>query len=138
MADYKSIIKGTFNALIGKVKKATENVNVRETYDRSAAKAKTYARITKLSLEINGENEALRKIYTEIGKAYYEQTNEAPESFADLFAKADDISGRIDNMKAEIAALKAEADNAYKDIDVEITELEDIVTDAEEENSSEE
>ena len=63
MADYKSIITGTLSSIAGKVKEVAANSSVRDIYDRGAGMAKNYARIAKLSLELNGENEELKKVY---------------------------------------------------------------------------
>lgn len=136
MADYKSIITGTLNTLANKVKEVAESGSVRDIYDRGAGRAKAYARIAKLSLELNGENEELKKIYAEIGRLYYEQAKDAPEGFfAPLFAQAEEVCAVISAKEEEINSLRAEMDCEVceDDIDVEIGEFEDIVTAAEQE-----
>lgn len=129
MADYKDIITGTLNNIVGKVKEAANTGAVRDIYEQGASRAKSYGRIAKLTLEVNGESEELKRIYTEIGKLYFEQAKDAPEGFfAPLFAQAEEISQRIQLKEAEIEAMKAEfgsEDDA--DIDVEIGEFEDVV-----------
>ena len=129
MADYKDIITGTLNNIVGKVKEAANTGAVRDIYEQGASRAKSYGRIAKLTLEVNGESEELKRIYTEIGKLYFEQAKDAPEGFfAPLFAQAEEIRQRIQLKEAEIEAMKAEfgsEDDA--DIDVEIGEFEDVV-----------
>ena len=73
MADYKDIISGTINSIVGKVKEVAESGAVRDIYENGANRAKSYGRIAKLALELNGENEELKRVYTEIGRLYYDQ-----------------------------------------------------------------
>ena len=80
MADYKDIISGTINSIVGKVKEVAESGAVRDIYENGASRAKSYGRIAKLALELNGENEELKRVYTEIGRLYYEQAKDAPEA----------------------------------------------------------
>ena len=136
MADYKSIIAGTLTNLASKLKEVAESGSVRDIYDRGAVRAKAYARIAKLSLELNGENEELRKVYAEIGRLYYEQAKDAPEGFfAPLFAQAEELYSGIAAREEEINALRAEmeAESSIDDIDVEISEFEEVVAAAEQE-----
>ncbi len=131
MADYKDIISGTINSIIGKVKEVAESGAVRDIYENGASRAKSYGRIAKLALELNGENEELKRVYTEIGRLYYEQAKDAPEGFfAPLFAQAEEICGRIAAKEDEINSLKADVAAATgcdeADIDVEIGEFDDF------------
>ena len=66
MTDYKDIISGTINSIVGKVKEVAESGAVRDIYENGANRAKSYGRIAKLALELNGENEELKRVYTEI------------------------------------------------------------------------
>ena len=156
MADYKDIITGTINNLVGKAKElaqsdtvtqfvgkvrdTAENTSVREIYAQGTERAKAYGRIAKLSLEINGASQELSRVYTEIGKLYYEQAQDAPQGFfASLFAQAQELSASIAAKEAEIEAMKAEfavGEGFDGDIDVEISEFEDIVAATEEEGSA--
>ena len=130
MADYKDIIKGTLSSIAGKVKEVAESGTVRDIYDKGASRAKSYTRIAKLTLEMNGESEELKRVYTEIGKLYYEQAKDAPEGFfAPLFSQVKEISDSILAKEEEINAMKAEfeAEAAAKDIEVEVCEFDDVV-----------
>ena len=131
MADYKDIISGTINSIVGKVKEVAESGAVRDIYENGASRAKSYGRIAKLALELNGENEELKRVYTEIGRLYYEQAKDAPEGFfAPLFAQAEEICGRIAAKEDKINSLKADIAAATgcddADIDVEIGEFDDF------------
>ena len=133
MADYKDIISGTITNIIDKVKDVAENGTVKEIYEQGATRAKSYGRIAKLSFEINGDSEELKRIYAEIGRMYFEQNRDcAPDGFfAPLFAQAAQVAGRIAEKEQEIQAMKAEFDTgaaeAEPDIDVEISQFEDVV-----------
>ena len=129
MADYKDIITGTIKNLAGKAKDFAESSTVRGIYEHGAERAKSYGAIAKLTLEISGDTEELKRAYTEIGKLYFEQARENPEGFfAPLFAQVEEINARIHANEDAIADIKAqiEAENAA-DIDVEVGSFEDIV-----------
>lgn len=104
---------------------------VRETYAKGAERTRAYAKIAKLTLELNGENEELRKVYTEIGKLYFEQARGSAEGFfAPLFAQAETTAQKIGAIESEIAALKdtVTPESAERDIEVEIGAFDDIVS----------
>lgn len=129
MADYKDIITGTLKNLAGKVKDVAESSTVRGIYEHGAERAKSYGAIAKLSLEISGDTEELRRAYTEIGKLYFEQARENPEGFfAPLFAQVEEINARIHANEDAISEIKAqiEAENEA-DINVEFGDFEDVV-----------
>ena len=131
MADYKDIITGTLNNIVRKVKEVADSGAIKDIYEHGANRAKSYGRIAKLALELNGENEELKRVYTEIGRLYYEQAKDAPEGFfAPLFAQAEEICGRIAAKEDEINSLKADIAAATgcddADIDVEIGEFDDF------------
>ena len=127
MANYKELITGTFNKVVGKVKEVADNTNVRELCEQGTDKVKAYGRIAKLNIEIAGHNDALKRLYTEIGKQYYEQAKENPEGFfAALFAQVDDLKEEVAEKEAEIAALK-EGCPEDADIAVEVIDFEDVV-----------
>ena len=160
MADYKDIITGTISNLMGKVKEVAENPNVKEAvdkvkaaaedtvgkvkeaaegstvkevYEQGASRVKSYGRIAKLSLEMNGDYEELKRVYTEIGKLCYDQFKDAPEGFfAPLFAQVEEISARIERSEAEIEAMKAEV-GCQEEPDISVEIVADSVEDAAEE-----
>lgn len=137
MADYKDIIAGTIKSFAGKVKDVAESSTVRGIYEHGAERAKAYGSIAKLTLEVNGEYEELKRAYTEIGKLYFEQARENPEGFfAPLFAQVEEINARIREKESDIEALKTqvESDKAI-DIDIEIGDFDDVVDNTEADGS---
>ena len=139
MSDTLEKLTDTLGGLLKKAKEvgtqAVETVDkngtVREAYERGTARTKAYARMAKLSLELTGEAEELRKIYTEIGKLYYEQAKDSAGGFfAPLFAQAGETAEKIRSLESELQALRDEVapDGAEKDIEVEIGAFDDIVS----------
>ena len=107
MPNYKDILSGTLRSLGDKVKEVGEAGGVKEIYSRGAERAKSYARAAKLSLAINGETEELRKIYTEIGKLYFEQNAAAPGPlYQGLFAQAEELREKLLALEAELKSMK--------------------------------
>lgn len=143
MASYKDIITGTLNNIAGKVKEAAESGAIMDIYEHGASRAKSYGQIAKLSLEINGDSEELKKVYAEIGRLYYDQAKEAPEGyFAPLFEQAGTLIAGINDKQAQIQAMKEEfeAENAPAvDADFEsvVDETEDDGTGADPEDGIE-
>lgn len=99
-------------------------------------KTKDAARLAKLTVSLTGEKDALRKAYIELGKAYYEEHhNDAEGLYAQLVEEVDAVNARIEEMQAEIDALKGSfhvsedasfedvvsQDDGDEDISVEIT-----------------
>ena len=121
MADYKEIL----GALINKAKGAVEGSGIADVYQKGAGRTKAYAKIARLTLDLNSQAEELRKVYTEIGKLYFEQAKDKPEGFfAPLFAQAGSLMADMQAKETELSALKdsLKAEEAEKDIEVEITE----------------
>ena len=121
MADYKEL----FGSLVNKAKDVMESTGVTEVYQRGASRTKAYSRIARLTLDTNSQAEDLRKVYTEIGRLYFEQARENPEGvFAPLFAQAgklmDELKAKEDELEELKRSLGAEAEE--KDIEVEITQ----------------
>jgi len=121
MADYKEL----FGSLVNKAKDVMESTGVTEVYQKGASRTKTYSRIARLTLDTNSQADELRKVYTEIGRLYFEQARENPEGvFAPLFAQAGKLMDELKAKEAELEQLKSglrdEAEE--KDIEVEITQ----------------
>ncbi len=121
MADYKEL----FGSLVNKAKDVMESTGVTEVYQKGASRTKAYSRIARLTLDTNSQAEELRKVYTEIGRLYFEQARENPEGvFAPLFAQAgklmDELKAKEDELEELKRSLSAEAEE--KDIEVEITQ----------------
>lgn len=137
MADYKDIISGTLKNIAGKVKEVADSGTVRNIYEQGTERAKSYANIAKLTLELNGDTEELKRVYTEIGKLYYEENRENPEGFfTALFAQVEEINARIREKEDIISEFRASAETAKcPDIDVEVGEFDDVVDSTEADGS---
>ena len=104
---------------------------MKEIYSRGAERAKSYARAAKLSLDINGETEELRKVYTEIGKLFYQENESAPGPlYQGLFARAAELREAILGKEEELRAMKGVFEaSGEKNADIEagIDDFESIV-----------
>ena len=122
MANYKELL----GSLVNKAKDAMESSGVTEVYQKGASRTRAYSRIARLTLDLNGQADELRKVYTEIGKLYFEQATDDPQSFfAPLFAQAGKLREEMKAKETELEALKEslkEEKEEEKDIEVEITE----------------
>ena len=121
MADYKEL----FGSLVNKAKDVMESTGVTEVYQKGASRTKAYSRIARLTLDTNSQADELRKVYTEIGRLYFEQARENPEGvFAPLFAQAAKLMDELKAKEEELEELKRSlgAEAEEKDIEVEITQ----------------
>lgn len=139
MSDTMDKLTSTLGELMKKAKEvggqAVEAVDkngaVRGAYQRGTERTKAYARIAKLTLAGNNENEELKKIYMEIGKLYFEQQQGVGDGFfAPLFAQAKETAENIRSIEAEIDSLreKIAQESGEKDIEVEIGAFDDVVS----------
>ena len=130
MTDYKDIFSGTLGKLANKVKETADSSGVLDVYTQGTERAKALGQIAKLSLEINGEHAELQRIYTEIGRLYYEQAKDAPAGFfVPLFDQANRVTENIRAKRAKIDALhETYGMPAQNDIDVEIGDFDDVVS----------
>ena len=117
----------SFNELREKLKDTLNAVadTTKDFASKTADKAKDAARIAKLSVEINGVKDTIKKAYLEIGKLYYEMHRDDPDGFfAQLCDEVTVANANIAAKEAEIAELKA-GNEAEADIEVEIVEEEE-------------
>ncbi len=121
-----SEIKNAVLSSIGKAADAGKDIA-----NKAADKAKSGARIAKLSMEIAGEKENMKKAYIEIGKLYYDTHKDDPEGF---FIQLCDEVGlaqkNIADKEAEIESLKSD-ESAPVDVEIDI-EFEKVVAEDEE------
>ncbi|MBQ9686829.1 MAG: hypothetical protein IJV41_09865 [Oscillospiraceae bacterium] len=129
MADYKELISGTFSNLMGKVKDS----GVVDVYAQGTNRAKAYGQIAKLTLAVNRDHEELSRVYTEIGRLYYEQAKDAPEGyFAPLFEQARKLAAGIQDKQAQIQSMKDSVSvESESSLDGDISAFDDIVSAAE-------
>ena len=100
-----------------------------EAAQNAAKTAKYVAFVSKKRLAILSEQEKIRRAYTKLGKIYYKDyvTDEEPDE-AEYKPLCDAITAsfsRINDMKEEIAAAKAEYNG--EDVDVDPEEDDDVV-----------
>ena len=126
MADYKDLL----GKLADKVKDVAETSGVMDVYAQGASRAKAFAQLTKLTVELNREHEELKRIYTEIGRLYYEQAKDTPERFfVPLFEQAKRVTENIREQRTKIDELKTSYGlSAQDDISVEIGDFDDVVS----------
>lgn len=116
MADLGSIVKGTVNFIGNKAKEISENGAVKDIYDRGSTTARCYANIAKLTVLINGELEEQKKVFTEIGRLYYEEkAGEGDGFYAPLFEELKSIDKKIEDMRCELEAAKEAVEAAKAD-----------------------
>lgn len=105
---------------------------------KAADKTKSVAKITKLSTDVAGEREKIRRNYVEIGKKYYELYKDAPSEELQSFVDEISVSlSIIEAKKAEIEVLKTADDVSDADIEVEIEVEPEEAEDAEEKEAAE-
>ena len=106
-------------------------------------KTKDAARLAKLTMSLASEKEAAKKVYTELGKAFYEEHRASAEGlFAQLCEELEATTGRIDEIQKEIDELKADltpAKAATADFEEVVSQSEepDIVVEVTEEPAEE-
>ena len=97
--------------------------STKELAGKAADKAKSAARIAKLSMEINAEKDSIKKAYLEIGKLYYEMNRDNPDGFfAQLCDEITVANAEIAAKEAEIADIKENGLSGAADVEVEVTE----------------
>ena len=105
MADYKEIV----NEVIDRAGTIAEETGVKEVYANGLSRAKSYAKIAKLTVGVNRDNEELGRVFTEIGKLFYEQSGGKGEGFySSLFAKVEELRESIAEKEKEIDSVKDE------------------------------
>ncbi len=112
MKDF-SDIKNAVLSSIGKAADAGKGIA-----NKAADKAKSGARIAKLTVEIAGEKENMKKAYMEIGKLYYDTHKDDPEGF--FIQLCDEVAlaqKSIAEKEAEIEALKLADEGEGAEVD---------------------
>lgn len=79
----------------------------------AAKKSSEMVEVTKLNMSISGEEDAIKNLYTEIGKLYYTNVTSGEEidsSIKEMCEKIDDHKATISELKEKIVQVK-NADN---------------------------
>lgn len=118
--------------IAGKVKEAAESSGVLEVYEQGLERTKQYGTMAKLSFEMNGEREELKRVFQEIGRLCYEDNKDKPEGlYVPLFAQVEKLSRSIEQKKCEMEDIKENVLTPQKDIEVEIDDFDKIVSETE-------
>ena len=99
-----------------------------DLYKKAEAKTKELARMAKLQADNASDRTTIKKLYLQIGRAYYETHKQFPaEEFEQSCAEITTLFDQIDVRKAELDAIKASrtetADDDFED--AEATECSD-------------
>ena len=134
MANFDEL-KNKFLTSIGKAAEAGKDIAAKaadagkDIAAKASEKAKSGTRIAKLSIDVAGEKDNMKKAYLEIGKLYYDTHKDDPEGFfIQLCEEVTLAKSNIEAMEKEIADLRGSADEAEaEDPDVTV-EFESIVS----------
>ena len=128
---------------VERVKDAAVNTGVLEVYEKGAQRAKAFGSATKTTLDLSRERKELERVFTEIGKLYYDQAKDAPEGFfAPLFQQVETLRDTITAKEAEVEAYKASFEKAGESVciddslDNSIADFEAIVNQTENDGTS--
>ena len=98
---------------------STVTDKVLDLADVAADTAKTGQQVAKLYLEKRKEETALSSAYSELGKLYYEMNREQAEGvLADLCMEIENTLVNIEEIQAEIQAVKESSDCEFDDMDI--------------------
>ena len=153
MSDYKDLVDNLLNkakdlaasesvtGVVGKVKEAASGTGITDILEKGTQRAKNFGNATKITLDLNRDCKELERVFSEIGKLYYEHNVSSPEGFfAPLFEQAGMLRESIAAKQAEIEAYKAsfESSNASpsqaeanQELDGRIDDFESIVNQTE-------
>ena len=156
MPDYKEFVgtiltkardlaaSDTVTGAVEKVKEAAAGTGIPDVFEKGTQRAKSFGSATRLTLDLNRDHKELERVFAEIGKLYYEQTNGTADGFfVPLFEQAENLRRAIAEKESEIEAYKAsfessehgsrDADSA---LDEQIDAFESIVNQTENDGSS--
>ena len=156
MSDYKDFVgtilsrakdlaaSDTVAGAVGKVKDAAAGTGIPDVIEKGAQRARSFGSATKLTLDLNRDHKELERVFAEIGKLYYEQTNGAADGFfVPLFEQVETLRQAIAEKEAEIEAYKASFDSAEHgsrdaeaSLDEQIDAFESIVNQTENDGTS--
>lgn len=141
MAGYRELLGDTLRTLGDKARELGESSGVRDIYARGAERAKSYARLAKLTIASNSDAEELRKAYTELGKLCYERGEPSPDAAtAALFARIGELRESLRKKEEEIRAMHADYESKTAEtpeMDADLSAFEDVVNATENDGSGE-
>ena len=137
MSDYKDFVgtilsrakdlaeSGAVNGMVERVKEAAQSTGIVDVFEKGSQRARSFGSATRLTVDLNRDYKELERVFSEIGKLYYEQTSSSPEGFfAPLF----------EQVETQQAAAGTAPDEA--DLNTRIDDFESIVDQTENDGSS--
>lgn len=103
--EYNDKIIAAFRNLGKTTETFTEKSGLKDIYDKCTNKVKSLGNYAKLSMKYNNLYEQLQKVYTEIGKIYYREHYNLPESIYEVLFQ------KVAELNEEISAVKNQFDN---------------------------
>ncbi len=120
MADYKKLADSLLNrakelaesetvtGVVDKVRGSAAGAGLTGVLEKGAQRAKSFGAATKNTLDLSRDHKELERVFSEIGKLYYEQAAGLPEGlFAPLFEQVALLQQSISAKEAEMEAYKA-------------------------------
>ena len=158
MSDYKDFVGTIFsrakdlaeseavNGMVERVKEAAQSTGIVDVFEKGSQRARSFGSATRLTVDLNRDYKELERVFSEIGKLYYEQTSSSPEGFfAPLFEQVEAIRTSIAAKEAEIEAYKSSFETQQAaagtapdeaDLNTRIDDFESIVDRTENDGSS--
>lgn len=131
----------TVTGAVERVKDAAASTGILNVYEKGAQRARSFGDATKTTLDLNRDHKELDRVFSEIGKLYYEQAKTAPEGFfAPLFQQVDALKQAIAEKEAAVEAYKASFEKGPEpgeaDLNQNIADFESIVNRTETDGTS--
>ena len=157
MSDYKDFVGSILNrakdladsekvsGVVERVKGAAQNTGIPEVFEKGSQRARSFGNATKLTVDLNRDYKELERVFSEIGKLFYQQSASSPEGFfAPLFEQVEALRTSIAAKESEIEAYKASftppdsgsTAPTEADLDTRIDDFESIVNQTETDGSS--
>ena len=157
MSDYKDFVgsilsraKGltdseAVSGVVERVRGAAQSTGISEVFEKGSQRARSFGNATKLTMDLNRDYKELERVFCEIGKLFYQQSDSFPEGFfVPLFEQVEALRTSIAAKEAEIEAYKASfntpdsgsAAPTEADLDTRIDDFESIVDQTETDGSS--
>ena len=149
MSDYKDFVGTIFsrakdlaeseavNGMVERVKEAAQSTGIVDVFEKGSQRARSFGSATRLTVDLNRDYKELERVFSEIGKLYYEQTSSSPEGFfAPLFEQAEAVMATIRAKEEELQAYKAGFTDAAASPQDEIDDFEAVVNRTEDDGTA--
>ena len=154
MSDYKEIVESVISKAkelsssasisdaVEKVKDAAQSTGILDVYEKGAQRARSFGAATKLTVDLNRDHKELERVFAEIGKLYYQQTQGTESGFfVPLFEQVRSLRETIASREADIESYKASFSSlntaeSEEGLDGSISDFESIVNQTESDGAS--